>query len=316
MYEIASGEFSVRKIMNEIVGLSPAVVRVKRSARKIAKSEEDCLIIGEAGVGKAQVAAIIHRLSRRRENPFVKISAAEFFGSKNGKSGELAQILDQAIEAAAGGTLAIFEVEDFPEQQKFQLLELLQGSNGYQKFWQGSEKPRIISTSKLNPQNALDSGSISTNLYFRLNRLALEIPALRSRKQDIPYLYQKFIRQAAKKQGISLNGYSLSDDLYDGLMLYNWPGNVKELKNCIRTLVVTAEQGIVNPEVLPFLNHRDPLKMFCEKSLPEAVQIVENYLLKKALSRFDGHQTKAAQHLQISEASLRYKLKKYLIDNK
>ncbi len=302
--------------MNEIVGLSPAIVRVKRSARKIARSDEDCLIIGEAGVGKAQLATIIHRLSRRREYPFIRIFPAEFYGSNNGKNGELTQILDRAIEAAAGGTLAIFDVEDFPDQQKFQLQELLHGSNGYQKVWQGRARPRIISTSKLNPQKVLDDGAISTKLYFKLNRLTLEIPALRSRKQDIPYLYHQFIRNSAKAQGISLNGYSLSDELYDGLMLYNWPGNVKEFKNCIRTLVVTAEQGRVNPEVLPFLNHRDPLKMFAEKSLPEAVQIVENYLLKKALSRFEGNQTKAAQHLQISEASLRYKLKKYVIDNK
>lgn len=302
--------------MNEIVGLSPAIVRVKRATRKIAKSDEDCLIIGESGVGKAQVAHIIHRLSRRRSDPLVKLYPSEFYSTKNSQNGEFTQHFDRIISSAAGGTLVVFDVEEFPDQQKFQLQELLQGLNGYKKFWEGSSRPRIISTSKLSPQKALEQKTISTNLYYKLNRLMLEIPALRSRKQDIPYLYQKFIRKAARAQGITLEGYALSDELYDGLMLYNWPGNVKELKNCIRTLVVTAENGLVKPTVLPFLDNKDPLKLFAEKSLPEAVQIVENYLLKKALGRFEGNQTKAAQHLQISEASLRYKLKKYVIDNK
>ncbi|KAA3656119.1 MAG: sigma-54-dependent Fis family transcriptional regulator [Calditrichaeota bacterium] len=312
MQEVASGDFSVRKIMNEVVGMSPAIVRVKRAARKIAKSDEDCLIIGEPGVGKAQIAKIIYRLSRRRNKPFVALHPGEF----NEKDSDLSQRFYRAVEAAAGGTLVIFEVEDFPEQQKFQLLELIQGINGFQKYWDGGSRPRIISTSKLKPEPAFEQNAISTKLYYKLNRVMLEVPSLRSRKQDIPYLYRKFVRKSARVHGISLEGYALSEELYEGLMLYNWPGNIEELKNCIRTLVVTAEDGRVNPAILPFLDRDDPLKMFVEKPLPDAVQIVENYLIKKALGRFEGNQTKAAQHLQISEASLRYKLKKYEIANK
>ncbi|MCA9732846.1 MAG: sigma-54-dependent Fis family transcriptional regulator [Deferribacteres bacterium] len=315
MQEVASGDFSVRKIMNEIVGLSPAIVRVKRAARKIAKSNEDCLIVGEAGVGKTQIAHIIYRLSRRRNKPFVSLHPSEFY-EKNGSADSLSLRFNQAVEAAAGGTLAVFEVEDFPEHQKFQLLELMQGTNGYQKYWETDGRPRIISTSKLKPEAAFEQKAISTKLYYKLNRVMLEVPSLRSRKQDIPYLYRKFVRKAARSHGIPLESFTLGEDLFEGLMLYNWPGNVEELKNCIRTLVVTAENGKVNPAVLPFLDREDPLKIFVEKSLPDAVQVVENYLIKKALGRFEGNQTKAAQHLQISEASLRYKLKKYEIENK
>lgn len=108
----------------------------------------------------------------------------------------------------------------------------------------------------------------------------------------------------------------MSDDLYDSMMSYEWQGNVEELQNSTRTLVLTADDGESIPEALPFIKDNDPFKALIGKPLPDAIAQVERYLMKVALGKFEGNQTKAAQYLKISEASLRYKLKKYKITNK
>ncbi|MFQ5627899.1 MAG: helix-turn-helix domain-containing protein, partial [bacterium] len=156
---------------------------------------------------------------------------------------------------------------------------------------------------------------VDANLFYRLVKVMITVPPLRNRKQDIPYLFKYFL------ENIQQNGHEyafsgMSDELYDSLMSYEWQGNVEELQNSARSLIITSENGDAIPEALPFLKDTDPFKPLIGKSLPEAISQVEKYLMKVALGKFEGNQTKAAQYLQISEASLRYKLKKYGMSNK
>lgn len=310
MRKVYQGDQSVRKVLSEIIGFSPSMVRLRRALRRIAKGEDDVMITGEPGTGKRFLAKKIHQLGSRRTKPFVEVDGSAFV---QGSEELLTSLMDRARE----GLLAIYRLEEMPAAAQVQLYHCLVENNGVSNNSSGKYlRARIITTCEVDVQMAIEKRLLNPNLYYRLNRLMFNVPPLRNRKQDIPHLFAHFFRIFIRITDRDADFTALSNELHDSLMSYEWPGNVEELENIVRTLVVTAKDGNYLPEALPFLHEVDPLKVLIGKSLPEAIAIVESYLLRKALGRFDGNQTKAAQYLHISEASLRYKLKKNKIANK
>lgn len=317
MNEVFDHELSIRKILGEIVGVSPAMVRLRRAIRKIARSDENVLISGEPGVGKHFLSQKIHSLSRKKSGPFIEIDCALMQNLlSNGKQIGFSDFIQENLHNAGNGTLALHRIEELSREQQMQLLWCLREQNS-SKNGKGNtgDFPRVIATSALDTKSAIEKKRVDAKLFYYLGKVILTIPPLRNRKQDIPYLFEHFVqRMQQKANGDTFSG--MSDELYDSLMSYDWQGNVEELQNSARSLLVTTENNEVIPEALPFLKDADPFKSLVGKSLSEAISQVENYLMKVALGKFEGNQTKAARYLKISEASLRYKLKKYKISNK
>lgn len=316
-------EVSVRKILNEIIGVSPAMVRLRRAVRRIARSGEDVLIIGEPGVGKRFLAEKIHQLSARRAAPFHQHDCSLLYGRfQNGTLANFQEFLDDQFRQTRGGTLAFYRIETLSHEQQLHLLSSLRPvaptlENGKNGKDHRVAYARVIATCELDEKTAIERKYIDAKLFYRLGQVTLTVPPLRKRKQDIPYLFNHFLqRLQQEKNGQTSRFEGISDELYDSLMSYDWHGNVEELQNSARSLILTAGDDGVIPETLPFLKEKDPLRSLSGKSLPDAISMIEQYLIKTALGKFEGNQTKAAQHLKISEASLRYKLKKYGIANR
>lgn len=315
MEEVHKSDLSVRKILGEIIGVSPAMVRLRRAIRKIAKNSENVLLMGESGVGKRFLAQKIHLLGPNKTQPFVDIDCGLLFNHfSNGKEIMFEQFLEEKLSCAKDGALALFRIEAMTPAQQVQVLRCLSklGAAGNGK---AMALPRIIATSELDTKTAIGKKRIDAKLFYLLGEIMITVPPLRNRKQDIPYLFQHFVEDL-QKNGTETTFNGLSDELYDALMSHEWQGNVEELHNSARTLLLTSENGESIPEALPFLKDSDPFKALIGKPLPDAISQVEKYLMKVALGKFEGNQTKAAQYLKISEASLRYKLKKYKITNK
>ncbi|MCA9742975.1 MAG: sigma-54-dependent Fis family transcriptional regulator [Deferribacteres bacterium] len=315
MEDVYKQDFSVRKVLGEIIGVSPAMVRLRRAIRKIARTRENVLLIGESGVGKRFFAQKIHLLGPNKHQPFVEIDCSLVYSHfSNGKELKFEEFISEKMLDAVHGTLAFYRIESLTPSQQVQILRCLSASNG-QLNGNAESSPRIVATTELDTKSAIGKKRIDAKLYYLLGEILITVPPLRNRKQDIPYLFQHFVEDLQKSEGDEAFA-GLSDDLYDSMMSYEWQGNVEELQNSTRTLVLTADDGESIPEALPFIKDNDPFKALIGKPLPDAIAQVERYLMKVALGKFEGNQTKAAQYLKISEASLRYKLKKYKITNK
>jgi len=318
MQKTISGQIPVRRLLNEIIGVSPSIVRLRRALRKIAKSDENVMLTGEAGVGKSFLARKIHQLSYRHGYPFVEIDCASIFSGNGQKTKHQPGVdVHGFLEKARGGTLVFNNIEKMPEDLQLELYIALNESNDFCYKENGVQnRARIISTSVFEQQHIIDNEKILSKLYYRISSIMLQVPALRNRKQDISHLVEFFLGSMGVENDFMNSFKGLSSEIYEAMMTYDWRGNLDELKNSVRALILTQNNGELMPEALPFLQDKDPLRTLLGKSLPEATEIVEKFLLKNALGRFEGNQTRAAHFLKISEASLRYKLKKYGIPNK
>ncbi len=315
MPSASDGDVSIRKVLNEIIGISPSLVRLRRAIRKVAKVSDDILITGEPGVGKRFFSYKIHQLSSRASGPYFAVECSTLSGKSFDEA--VHNKFRRTFQKAQHGTLALHSIEKLTREQQANLFLVLNDyarTNG--SVTSESYDVRVIATTQIEPYDNFSQKGFDAKLYYRISKIILNVPPLRNRKQDIPFLFDHFLREFSENGA----GASLFDgvpsDLYDALMSYEWRGNVEELENSVRALLTTTKNGAYIPEALPFLQNNDPLKSLLGMSLPEATSHVEKYLLANALGRFEGNQTKAAQHLDISEASLRYKLKKYEISNK
>jgi DNA-binding NtrC family response regulator len=300
-----------------IIGQSPEMVAIKHMIRQIPKTGEPILIVGEAGAGKEHVARQIHHLSDRKNRPFVILNCtavgdtltdADLYG-ESVESANSVQRKIGLIEQAHKGMLYLDRVDELNATFQLKLVNLIRGKkirrpgdNSIQ-----SVDIRIIAGTE-NP----DLGSnrlLRSDLFALLSKFTLNLPSLRERKQDIPTLFSHFLEHFCREYKRPLP--MVPAELFESLMEYDWRGNVQELKNAVRNLVVMSPEGSLSLEYLPFEIKKHPFEFLEDRDLPQAISEVEKYLIHKALQRFAGNQTKAAKALKISEAALRYKMKKY-----
>lgn len=243
-----------------LVGQSRAMERLRQEIRQVARSQAVVLIHGESGTGKELVARAIHEESAQREGPFIPVNCAgipqelmesEFFGHEAGAFTGALQARKGLFSEADGGTLLLDEIGEMPLALQAKLLRVLQ---------EGTVKPvgaereeavrvRVLAATHVNLMEAVQRGAFREDLYYRLETLALEVPPLREREDDVELLAMHFLQQASRRHG---RGFmKLSEASRQALVDYPFPGNVRELASAIERAVTFCEDGTVHPEHLP-----------------------------------------------------------------
>lgn len=258
---------SVRERFPEIVGTSPAMETLLESVCKVAGTDSAVLILGESGTGKELIASAIHRLSSRSSHRYIPINCSaipedllesELFGHEKGSFTGAVAAKQGLFEAAAGGTILLDEIGDMPFRLQAKLLRVLQEKQfcrvGSSRLIQADV--RIIAATNVDIEAAIEQGRFRKDLYYRLNVLPLEVPALRERRPDIPLLLEHFLNLANNRfmqqpYGQQRGRAWLSQEARQILCAWSWPGNVRELQNMVERLVVLAEGGIIQPDSLP-----------------------------------------------------------------
>ena len=310
------------EVKDFIVYRSEKMQKLLDKARAFAKTEAPVLILGESGVGKELVAKYIWKHSGRK-GKFVSVNCAalpgdlfeaELFGYEKGAFTGANSSKPGLIEEANEGCLFLDEIGELPLTLQPKLLRFLQEGEirrlGGVKIKKVNVK--LLAATNQNLKELVKQGKFREDLYYRINVLALEIPPLRERKEDIVELANYFLGQFSKKYEKTIK---FSKDAIEFLESYPWPGNVRELENTIHRLVITCEHTITKKDLEEVLiQHEEKTKteeVSFDKSLPEMVAEFEKTLIKKALEKTNYVQVKAASLLGIDEKSLRYKRKKY-----
>ena len=317
----SSLEESCREMHANMIGDSKPMKRIDALIKQIAPSDSTVLILGESGTGKEMVASSIHQHSKRANRPFVRINCAaipeglmesELFGHEKGAfTGAHARKLGK-FEMADGGTLLLDEIGELPLPLQAKLLRVLQESMYERVGGTGtiSIDVRILCATSRDLEKNAENGSFRQDLFYRLNVIPLQIPPLRDRKEDIPVLTNHFLHEFSIKRGISME---ISPEAMQCLIDYDYPGNVRELKNIIERASVLAPEQVIIPDDLPadllevngYNGSGDSLL------ISDAVAKTEKHLLVKVLARTNGKKGQAAELLGISRKNLWEKMKLY-----
>jgi DNA-binding NtrC family response regulator len=326
-YRILTENRELREALGErhriegIIGESGPMLDVLSLVRRVAPSEATVLIRGESGTGKELIAQAIHFGSPRSRGPLVKVNCAalpeallesELFGHEKGAFTGAVASRQGRFEMANGGTIFLDEIGDLPLHLQAKLLRVLQ-EREYERV--GSSRSvkvnvRILAASHRPLEALIKAGQLREDLYYRLNVVTILIPPLRERRSDLSLLIDNFVRRFAAKNSKKISG--LSPEARDILLRYDYPGNVRELENIIERAVVLTRDDVIGRGDLPItVQEIEAIDDEEETNLTLAVERLERRMIREALARFEGVQTRAAEMLGISERALRYKLIKY-----
>jgi two-component system, NtrC family, response regulator AtoC len=305
----------VKGPQQEILGNSPAMIEVVKTATRVAGTELPVMVCGESGTGKELVARLIHRKSKRADRPFVAVNCgalpdtlleSELFGHVRGAFTGADSVRRGLFEEADGGTLLLDEVTETSPAFQVKLLRALQegeirplGSNSRKKV-----NVRVLAATNRDPKALVEAGSFRQDLLYRLQGVSITLPPLRERRDDIPTMAVAFLSQYNIK-GRSL---SVSKDAMLALEWYNWPGNVRELKHVMQR-VAALSNGIIRLEDLPSEIVSTPTvtstldDIVPDGSLPSLEQLEANYLLK-VLNAVGGNKSRAAQVMGVDRKTL------------
>jgi len=313
----------------QMVGESPSMREIFDTIDRIADYKTTVLLQGESGTGKELVARAIHSTSRRKSAPFVPINCgaipehlieSELFGHKKGSFTDATRDKKGLFEEANGGTVLLDEVGELPLHLQVKLLRVLQ-ENEIRPVGEGQVIPidvRIIAATLRDLEQDVLDGRFRDDLFYRLNVICIQIPPLRERKEDIPHLIRFLMKRNQERLGLTVS--EIKSDALDRLVNYSWPGNIRELENCIERAMILTDGDAITVESLPAAVFQKEDRPFRFSSTDESLSIkfhsrvMEEELIRKALQRTRGNRTHAAKLLEISHRTLLYKLKEYEID--
>jgi len=310
-----------------IIGRSPAMVKLLETVAQVAPSEATVLISGESGTGKELIAGAIHFNSSRKDGPFVKINCAaitetllesELFGHEKGAFTGADRRKEGRFYQAHKGSLFLDEVSEMSLTMQVKLLRVLQE----REFTRvGGEKTiqvdvRVIAATNKDLPQLIDKGEFREDLYYRLNVVDMEIPYLRQRREDIPLLAQHFLQLFAARNHKEIKGFT--PQAMDHLIRYDWPGNVRELMNAVERAVVLSRADYLSGKDFPIISGSEAKK---DAGVPETAQInvngvtpleeVEKATILKTMRACGGNKSEAARRLGITRKTLHKKLKAY-----
>lgn len=310
--------------LSEIAGNSDAIQTAKELTLKVAKTDATVLILGESGVGKELFAQGLHEASFRKNQPFIPINCgaipealfeSEFFGyekgsftgaNKDGKAGK--------VEMADGGTLFLDEIGMLPLDMQVKLLRVLQEREVSRIGGDASIKVdiRIVAATNSDLEDMIKKGLFREDLYYRLNVVTLQIPPLRERIDDIPILVNNFIPEYAVKY--LKETPTLLTSAMEIFTTYQWPGNIRELKNIVERMIIFIDKSTIYAEdvenIFPVIIN----KSINKEGLAQEKALLEHNRIKEVLTETSGNKSAAAKKLGISRVSLYNKIKQYDIE--
>jgi two-component system response regulator AtoC len=321
-------EIRRENLFENILANSPQMQAIFKTITKIAEYKTTALITGESGVGKELIARALHSKSSRRGGPFVAVNCgaipeplleSELFGYRRGAFTDAVADRAGLFEQANGGTLLLDEVGELPLSLQVKLLRVLQeetirrlGDNKDLKI-----DVRILAATHRDLAAETKAGRFREDLYYRINVLPIHVPPLRERREDIPILLDHFLARNNARFNTQIRG--IDAEARRLLLEYAWPGNVREMENTIERAMVLTERDSLSAEDLPerVREARDPIQMHLtsgEMSIKKTARIIEEILIRRALTKTRGNRTRAAEVLEISHRALLYKIKDYHIE--
>jgi DNA-binding NtrC family response regulator len=300
-----------------LIAEAPAMQPILQMIARVGPSDANILITGENGTGKGMVAQALHAVSQRGAKPFVTVNAggvsegvfeSELFGHVRGAFTDAKADRVGRFEMAEGGTLFLDEIANVPLSQQNKLLRVLE-TGDFERL--GSSRTRRANVRLISATNAdlhaeVAAGRFRQDLLFRINTIELRLPALRERREDIPALANHFLQRRARHYRKGINAFDQT--AMQALLEHAWPGNVRELDHAIERAVLMAQGGTVKATDLGLRSTRSDAAARLEDM---SLEDVECFLIKKAMSRYDGNVSHAARGLGLSRSALYRRLQRY-----
>ncbi len=331
--KLSSSDVKDTKNTVDLIGNSPAMANVRIMIEKLARSQAPVYVSGESGSGKELASRLIHNNSSRRDKAFVAVNCgaipenlmeSEFFGYKKGAFTGAAQDTAGLFQAANGGTLFLDEVADLPLAMQVKLLRAIQEKKVRTVGGTAEESVdvRIISATHKNLSTLMEQGLFRQDLYYRLNVIQLQMPALRDRTEDIPELAQKLLQKLCASQSITLP--KLEESAAQLIAARHFAGNVRELENMLERALamcdgqtITSDDLLMGSEPVAKITRQPDAENLgfvpsrnLEIGLPEYLEDIEKRAIIKALEKANNNKTAAAKLLGVSFRTLRYRLAK------
>ncbi len=300
-----------------MIAQSVAMQRIFQLIQDVAPMDSTILITGETGTGKELAAKAIHSNSSRRNGPFVTVNCgavpenlmeSELFGYQKGAFTSAAETKKGRLELANGGTLFLDEIGDISTRMQVDLLRVLENRVFYRV---GGTQPleadfRVIAATNRDLKASVATGNFREDFYYRLNVISFEMPPLRERKEDIPLLAEHFLLRYIQETGKAVR--RISRGAMDEMMLHEWPGNIRELRNAIERAVVIGKSDQIVPEELPFYRPECPPPLF-----NGSLRQMEQAHITHVLVENDWNLSRCARLLGIDRSTLYNKIKRYNI---
>ena len=303
--------------LKSMIGKSPAMQKVQETLKKVSDSKASILITGESGVGKEVVADAIHNLSSRKNNSFIKVHCAalsetllesELFGHEKGAFTGAEKLQKGRFELAHGGTIFLDEIGEINQNVQIKILRVLQEK----KFERvGGEQTievdvRIIAATNKNLEEEVKAGRFREDLYYRLNVIHITVPPLRDRKEDIPLLMSSFLKEFNEENNKHITG--VDGRAKAAIFKYDWPGNIRELRNCMESAVVMCSGNEISLNDLPPAISQGTSSDSISIPLGIPLAEAEKAVIQANLAANRNNKSKTADILQIGRKTLQRKL--------
>jgi transcriptional regulator with PAS, ATPase and Fis domain len=311
--------------LEQMHGSGPVMAEIKSTIKKVAPTPAPVLVTGETGTGKELIAKWLHWLGPGKSKPIVAVNCgalpenlveSELLGYERGAFSGAQRQKPGKLELASGGTLFLDEIGELPLGMQVKLLRALEQKNFYRL---GGVKPidvdfRLVAATHRDLEKMCRQKMFREDLFYRINVIRIDVPPLRKRPEDIETLIMNFLEQLNHDLGRNVRG--IDAKALKIMKSYNWPGNIRELKNVVERLVVLSEQPVITAEQLPIELHNidQPESADNVDNLARGVQIVERKMIIDALRKARGKKLKAAKNLGISRPTLDKKITQYDID--
>ena len=312
-----------RRTAGAIIGKSSQMQKIMQMIEQVAATKASVLITGESGVGKELVADAVHNLSNRKDNPYIKVHCAalaesllesELFGHEKGAFTGAVSMKRGRFELAHTGTIFLDEIGEINQQVQIKILRVLQDKKFERVGGEHTQEVdvRVVSATNRDLKSEIEEGRFREDLFYRLNVVNIHVPPLRDRKEDIPLLISAFLQEFSEENQKNIEGVDPRARL--ALYNYHWPGNIRELRNCMESAVVMSKGNIISYDDLPPTvasgSDNDYIKIEVGSSMEDA----EREMIRATLHRENGNKSRTADVLGIGRKTLHRKIQEYKLE--